>query len=102
MLSITATAFSRVKFSSMRFLAASAYFLRSWSFSAKVSMASAKALMSFRGTTMPVSLSTDTQFTPEPFSSQLTEAQRQYMASARAIPKASALVFEGKAKMSAA
>lgn len=68
----------------------------------KVSMALAKALSSPLVTSMPVSPFGDTQFTPLPGMVKVTVGVPQYIASAKATPKASFFVTDGKAKTVAA
>ncbi len=67
-----------------------------------MSIASAYAFALFSSTSIPVSLLTETQLTPEPFMVNVTGTALQYMPSANAIPNASAFVLEEKPRISAA
>lgn len=68
----------------------------------KLDMALARASGSPLGDSRAVSPSIDTQFTPDPFTVNVTDGHPQYMDSAKATPKASFRVMEGNANTSAA
>lgn len=66
------------------------------------SIAEAYAVTSLFGTSIPVTLLTDTQLTPDPGMVKVIAGHPQYIDSASTTPKASLRVIEGKANIDAA